>query len=116
LTYQPVKGLGAPAAGAVCEFVTSAARTAPKEDAKTAQVETQVRNKIVGLLEPTITAFPIRIGMGSALSKVRRREQMIRRRSEIPSNYEGIGTLMDFASEASVRSPASLMHLFAARG
>jgi hypothetical protein len=54
--------------------------------------------------------------MGSALSKVRRREQMIRRRSEIPSNYEGIGTLMDFASEASVRSPASLMHLFAARG
>jgi hypothetical protein len=64
-----VKGSGASAAGAVCEFVTSAARTAPKEDAKTAQVETQVRNKIFGLLGPILTAFPIRIGMGSALSK-----------------------------------------------
>jgi hypothetical protein len=64
-----VKGLGASAAGAVCEFVTSAARTAPKEDAKTAQVETQARNKLVGLLGPAMTAFPIRIGMGSALSK-----------------------------------------------
>jgi hypothetical protein len=97
-----VKGLGASAAGAVCEFVTSAARTAPKEDAKTAQVETQARNKLVGLLGPAMTAFPVRIGMGSAL-KIRRREQTIRRRSEIPSNYEGTGTLVNFESEAGVR-------------
>jgi hypothetical protein len=68
LTYHAVKELGVSAAGAVCEFVTSAARTAPKEDAKTAQVETQARNKLVGLLGPAMTAFPIRIGMGSALS------------------------------------------------
>jgi hypothetical protein len=111
-----VKGSGASAAGAVCEFVTSAARTAPKEDAKTAQVETQARNKLVGLLGPAMTAFPIRIGMGSALSKLRRREQTIRRSSEIPSNYEGTGTLMDFDSEAGVHWPAALMHRFAARG
>jgi hypothetical protein len=109
-----VKGSGASAAGAVC--VTSAARTAPKEDAKTAQVETQARNKLVGLLGPAMTAFPIRIGMGSALSKVRRREQTIRRMSAIPSNYEGNGTLIDFDSAADKRSPAALMHRFAARG
>ena len=111
-----MKGLGASAVGVGCEFATSAARAAPKEDAKTAQVETQARNKLVGLLGAAMTAFPIRIGMGSALSKARRREQTIRRRPEIPPNYEGTGTLMDFESEAGVRWPAALMHLFAARG
>ena len=64
-----MKGLGASAAGTVCESITSAARTAPTEDAKTAQVETQARNKLVGLLGPAMATFPIRIGMGSALSK-----------------------------------------------
>jgi hypothetical protein len=68
LTYHPVKELGASAAGPVCQFVTSAARTAPKEDAKTAQVETQARNKLAGLLGAAMATFPIRIGMGSALS------------------------------------------------
>jgi hypothetical protein len=32
-------------------------------------VETQARNKLVGLLGPAMAAFPIRVGMGSALSK-----------------------------------------------
>jgi hypothetical protein len=90
-----VKGPDTSAVGAACELVTSAARTAQKEDAKTAQVETQAWNKPVGLLGPAVTAFPIRIGMGSALSKTTR-EQTIRRMSEIPSNYEGTGTLSGF--------------------
>jgi hypothetical protein len=58
-------------AGAACEFVTSAARTAPKDDAKTAQVEMQALNKRVGLFGPALRPFPIRIGMGFALSSVR---------------------------------------------
>ena len=58
-------------AGAACEFVTSAARTAPKDDAKTAQVEMQALNKRVGLFGPALRFFPIRIGMGFALSSVR---------------------------------------------
>jgi hypothetical protein len=66
LTYHPVKGSGASLAGAGCGFVRSAARTAPKEDAKTAQVETQALNRLVGLLEAAKTAFPIRTGMGAA--------------------------------------------------
>jgi hypothetical protein len=94
----------------------SAARTAPKEDAKTAQVETQARNKLVGLSGPLMARFPIRIGMGSALSTVRRRDPMIRRRSEIASNYEGNGTVMDFNSEAGLRWSGTFMHLFTAGG
>jgi hypothetical protein len=65
-----VKGLGASVADAACEFVKSAARTATNEDAKTAQVETQALNKLVGLFGPAMTSFPIRIGMGFTLSKV----------------------------------------------
>jgi hypothetical protein len=66
LTYHPVERLGASVDGAGCGFVRSAARTTPKEDAKTAQVETQALNKLVGLLEAAMTAFPIRTGMGTA--------------------------------------------------
>src|ERR1700722_2102862 len=59
-TYHPVKGLGA-SGGAAWEFVRSAARTAPKDDAKTAQVETQALNKF-GLLGPAIILSPTRVG------------------------------------------------------
>jgi hypothetical protein len=57
-----VKGSGASVAEAGCEFVRSAAWTAPTEEAKTAQVEMQALNKLVGVLEAATTAFPIRIG------------------------------------------------------
>jgi hypothetical protein len=67
--YHPVRGLGASVAGAGWAFVTSAARTAPEEDAKTAHAETQARNKPFDLLGVAMAPFPIRIGMGSALSK-----------------------------------------------
>jgi hypothetical protein len=56
-----VEGLGA-SVGAGCAFVTSAARTTPKDDAKTAQVETQALNKLVGLLGPAIMLSPTRVG------------------------------------------------------
>jgi len=92
LTYHPVKGSGASVAGTGCAFVTSAAWTAPREDAKTAHVETQALSKLVGLLEAAVTAFPIRTGMGSTSSKRQFRELTIRSTSEIACNYERNGT------------------------
>ena len=71
LTYHPVAGLGASVAGAACEFVMSAARTAPKEDANTTQEETQARTSRVGLFGPVPMLCPIRIGRGLTLSRVR---------------------------------------------
>jgi hypothetical protein len=91
-----VKGLGASAVGAVCEFVTSAARTAPKEDAKTAQVDTQARNKLVGLLGPAVAAFPIRIGMGSALSKYDAANNRFAECRKYPPIMKEPGPLVDF--------------------
>jgi hypothetical protein len=55
-------------------------------------VEAQAPNKLVGLLEAAMTAFPIRLGMGCALSKQQFRELTIRSTSEIACNYERNGT------------------------
>ena len=71
LTYHPVEGLGASLGGAGCAVVRSAARTAPREDATTAQVETQARNNLLGLFSAGMTLFCIRIGRSFTLSTVR---------------------------------------------
>ncbi len=63
LTYHPVKGLGTSGAGAACVFARSPARTAAKDDAKTAQVETQARIKLFGRFGPTIKSSPTPVGM-----------------------------------------------------
>ena len=87
LTYHPVEGLGASGAGVACGLVRSPARTAPKEDAKTAHVETQALNKFVGLLGPAIMLSPTPIGVAprSRALATQTGNRVIRRRFEVAS-------------------------------
>src|SRR5579863_8976570 len=54
--------------GAGAALKTSAARAAPRERARAAQVETHVFMDLAGPLGPVIPLSPTRTGMGTALS------------------------------------------------